>query len=578
MPRFDFIYTNFSSGEFSPLLAGRIDLQKYRGGCEILENFYPRPHGPAIFRGGMKFIGEVKDSTKKTRLIPFDAGTGSGLFHLEFGENYIRFYTEDARLDNPPGTPYELTTTYLEDELFEIYPFQDANTLYLFHPNHKPATLVRNDTYNWVLSDIVFTGQPSEWTTPDPNYPGCGAFYEERLYYGGCLGDPSTIWGSKVGEYFNLTVPGTITDADAFKYIFNSDKINLTRWFSPGEILAVGTSGGEYKLMSTSFNEAITPTNVKVVRQTNYGVAAVLPIRIGNRVIYTQKGRLKVRNFAYRLDSDSYTSEDLTLLSEHITDPAIGQSEYSNEPDSIAYWVRDDGQLVGLSYEPEIDIISWFRIVTQGEMESISVTDGWEDERYDDIMVIVNRNINGSDVRYIEKLIRPLGRDQDVEDSFYVDSGLTYEGVATDTISGFDHLEGETLRVLVDGATHPDVVVSSGTITLQREGEKVHAGLGYDGTLKTMRVEGGNPIGTAQGKIKRISKSQVRLYRSVGIVVNNERYHFMPPVMNQPVELQSGDIEIALDDGYELAGQMEIVQNQPLPLTIVAIMPEVRTL
>lgn len=572
MPRFDYIYTNFSAGEFSPLLAGRVDLQKYRSGCETLENFIPRPHGPAVGRGGLRYIGEVKDSSKRTRLIPFDAGSGSGLYHLEFGENYIRFITEDGILEEL-GSPYEVTTPYTEEELFEIYYIQDANTLYLFHKDHEPAELVRNDVYDWTLTDITFTSAPSVWGAG--NWPGCAAFYEERLYYGGCPGDPATVWGSKVGNYFDLTQG--VDDDYAFEYTLYTDKINLVYWMSPGEILAVGTSGGEYKMMSTSFNEAITGSNVKIVRQTNYGVAQIMPIRIGNKVIYVQKGRLKVRDFSYGFESDAYSSEDLTLLSEHVTFPEILESDYANEPDSIAYYIRSDGQMIGLAYEPEVDIISWFRLVTEGEFESVSVIDGWDDKRYDDVMVIVKRHIDGSDVRYIEKLEKPLTREQDVEESFFVDSGVTYEGVEANVISGFDHLEGEWVRVLIDGATHPDVEVISGEISLQRSGTKIHAGIGYDPTLKTMRVEGGNPIGTAQGKIKRIAKTQVRLYRSVGCLVNGERYSFGPPVMDEAVELYTGDIEVDLDDGYEDAGQIEIIQDQPLPITIVAIMPEART-
>ena len=574
MPRFDPIYTNFSAGEFSPLLSGRVDLEKYKSGCEILENFIPRPHGPSVRRGGLRFIAQAKFVNAKCRMIPFDTGAVTGLYHLEVGEDYIRFYTEGGRLENPPGTPYEIASTYLESELFDITYLQDANTLYLFHPAHAPAKLVRNDTYDWVLSDITFTSQPAVWVVG--NFPGTGTFYEQRLILGGCPGDPATIWGSKIGAYFDITIG--VNDDDAFEYTIYTDKINLVKWFSAGDILAVGTSGGEYKMMSTTFNETITPTNVKVVRQTNYGAAGIAPIRIGTQVIYVQKGKLKIRNFAYSLESDAYSSKDLTLLSEHITHPRVVESEFQNEPDSIAWYVRSDGQLVGVSYEPEFDITGWFRLVTKGEVESISVTDGFADNRYDDVYVSVKRVIEGSDYRYIEKLERPLAREDIVENAFYVDSGLSYSGVPITTFGGLDHLEGETVQVLADGAIHPDRVVVGGEISLQQTASVVHVGLGYDSTLKTMRVEGGNPIGTAQGKIKRISKSYVRVYRSVGIIINGERIFMGPPVMNEPVLLYSGDLEVNIDDGYEDEGQIEIVQNQPLPTTVICIMPEVRTM
>ncbi|GAH44963.1 unnamed protein product, partial [marine sediment metagenome] len=270
-------------------------------------------------------------------------------------------------------------------------------------------------------------------------------------------------------------------------------------------------------------------------RQTNYGAAQIAPIRIGTQVIYAQKGGLKIRNFAYSLESDAYSSKDLTLLSEHITHPRVLESEFQNEPDSIGWYIREDGQLIGVSYEPEFDITGWFRLVTDGEFESISVTDGFADNRYDDVYVSVKRVIEGNDYRYIEKLERPLAREDIVENAFYVDSGLTYEGVPITTFSGLDHLEGETVQVLADGAIHPDRVVVGGEISLQQTASIVHVGLAQNSTLKTMRVEGGNPIGTAQGKTKRINKSYVRLYRSVGILINGERVFMGPPVMNEPV-------------------------------------------
>ena len=573
MSRFDYIYTNFSAGEFSPLLAGRIDLEKYKSGCEILENYIPRPHGPSVRRGGTRFIHATKDSTKKSRLIPFDTGAGSGLFHLEFGDLYIRFYTEDGILEEVSPTPYEIVTAYTEAELFDITYLQDANTLYLFHQDHPIASLIRNDTYDWSLTDVVFTAPPAEWTAG--NYPTCGTFFEQRLIVGGCPGDPSTLWGSKIGEYFNFTI-GT-NDDDAFTYTIYTDRINLIKWLSAGEILAIGTTGGEYKMTSTSFNETITPANVKIVRQTNYGTSNLTPIRIGNKVIFVQKGKLKVRNFGYKLDSDSYTSEDLTILSEHITKPSLIEAEYSNEPDSLAWYIRDDGELIGFAYEPEINIAAWFRLVTNGFVESISVTDGWSDTRFDDVMLIVNRYIDGQEVRYVEKLERPLAEDEDLEDAFYVDCGATYNGAPANVFSDLGYLEGEWVSVLGDGGVLPDVQVIEGQVTLPTTVSKLQVGLPYLSTLKTMRPEGGNPIGTSQGKTKRVSKVTVRINRTVGLLVNGERYFMGPPTMNQPVPLESGDVDVAIDDGYETNGQIVIQQNQPLPSTIVCIMPSVRT-
>ena len=124
--------------------------------------------------------------TKPVGMIPFDTGAASGLFHLEFGDNYIRFYTEGGQLQNPPGTPYEIATTYDEEEccLNSTICKTRIRCIYFMQVT-QPAKLVRNCThdFDWLLSDISWTSQPSEWGAG--NYlPGTGAFYEQRMLIG----------------------------------------------------------------------------------------------------------------------------------------------------------------------------------------------------------------------------------------------------------------------------------------------------------------------------------------------------------------------------------------------------------
>src|SRR5690606_27840500 len=131
--------------------------------------------------------------------------------------------------------------------------------------------------------------------------------------------------------------------------------------------------------------------------------------------------------------------------------------------------------------------------------------------------------INGQTKRYVEFVERPWeGADEDgepgdaQEDAFYVDSGLTYDGPATTTISGLGHLEGETVQVLGDGAVQPNKVVQGGTITLTRAANKVHVGLPMVSRLVPMRLEAGATDGTAQGKIKRVHSATVRFLDTLG--------------------------------------------------------------
>jgi len=150
--------TNFTGGELSPRLDGRNDLAKYSSGCATLENLVIYPHGSAARRPGTNFVAEVKDSTKKTRLIPFEFST-TQTYMLEFGNQYIRFYKDNGQILSG-GSAYEISTPYLEAELFDLKFAQSADIMYICHPNHEVEKLSRTGHTSWSLTDVNFTNGP----------------------------------------------------------------------------------------------------------------------------------------------------------------------------------------------------------------------------------------------------------------------------------------------------------------------------------------------------------------------------------------------------------------------------------
>ena len=149
---------------------------------------------------------------------------------------------------------------------------------------------------------------------------------------------------------------------------------------------------------------------------------------------------------------------------------------------------------------------------------------------------------------------------------------------ATLSLSGLNHLEGQTVSILGDGAVHPDKTVSSGAVTLERYVTKAHAGLSYNSTLRTLRVDAGSAMGTSQGKVKRINELTVRLYRSVGLKVGRDAsnldivpFRSSAASMDAPIALYTGDKEIELNGNYDTDGQLTIRQDQPLPMNILAV-------
>ena len=145
----------FSGGVMSPEMFGRIDDVKFQTGAAKLRNFIATPQGPAENRPGFSFVREVKDSTKRVRLIPFTYSTTQTMV-IELGAGYIRFHTQGGTLLSG-GSPYEISNPYAEADLFDIHYVQSADIVTLVHPGYAPRELKRLGATNWTLTTTSFS-------------------------------------------------------------------------------------------------------------------------------------------------------------------------------------------------------------------------------------------------------------------------------------------------------------------------------------------------------------------------------------------------------------------------------------
>ena len=427
-------------------------------------------------------------------------------------------------------------------------------------------------------------------------YPRAIAFYEERLVLAGTQSNPQTLFFSKGGDFENFAT-GVNAD-DGLIYTIGSNQVNVIRYLSSSSSLLVGTSGGEFAVRSSGSDAPLSPTSAQIKRQAYYGTSNVEPLQIGNVTLFVQRARRKVRELVYSFDTDSYTAPDLTIMAEHITSSGIKAMAHAQEPDNTLWCVLNNGKLACMTYRREENIVAWHEHTLGGSwidtsvspnitypygvVESIATLPGELDE--DDIYVVVKRTINGATKRFVERF-NFFDFGTDVKDAFYVDSGLSsYTSSAFSSFSGLGHLEGQTLSVLADGATHPDVTVSSGSVTLNRSAKTVHFGLKYTSTLQTMRVDAGATLGTSQGKTKRIYDVTIRLFRTVGLKIGqslsvNDLIPFRSSAdeMDQALDLFTGDKTIEFTSGYDSDGYIYVVADQPLPMTILSIFPRLQT-
>jgi hypothetical protein len=159
MAKIDVIKTSFAGGEFGASLFGRVDVAQYANACETVENFLVRPYGSAISRPGSRYVAEVKDSTKETRLLKF-VFNQSDAYIIEMGDKYFRFFTNGAAVVTSGTTPYEIAHIYSEDEIWDVQFTQLNDVIWLTHPDHAPQRLIRYAAASWACTTLAFIGGP----------------------------------------------------------------------------------------------------------------------------------------------------------------------------------------------------------------------------------------------------------------------------------------------------------------------------------------------------------------------------------------------------------------------------------
>ena len=387
-------------------------------------------------------------------------------------------------------------------------------------------------------------------------------------------------------EFWDCHEPGDRTDGPAGDSPLDDDAIEVTlsgrqangiEFLAPRTKLWVGTAGGEWTL-SGSMGDAVTPETIKASHEGTCGASATRPEAVGFATLYIQRAGRKIREMAYSLESDAYVSRDLTILSEHVTEPGLTQLAWVQEPDAILYCVRADGVLSALTYEPDQEVAAWSRVVTDGAVEAVASIYSAGAAR-DELWAVVRRTVGGVERRYVEFL--EANFNGEAAEAFFVDSGLTYRGEPTASVVGLGHLAGRSVDVLADGAVQTRKLVSpDGTISLDRPASVIHAGLPYASRLEPMRLEAGSSRGTAQTKRKRITKVAIRFHNTLGGKVGPDADHletiwFRSPStpMGRAQAPWSGDKSVNFPRGWNRDGVLHLVQDQPLPMTVLLIVP-----
>lgn len=402
-------------------------------------------------------------------------------------------------------------------------------------------------------------------------YPSVSAYHEQRQVYANSNTYPQKVWFSQTGNFTNFNTSSPLKADDAITLSIDSGQVNEVRNLISMNDMLVMTAGAEHKI--SSGDNAFAFENLRSKPESYVGSVPYLrPIVIGNTVLYVQAHGTEVYDLAYALETDGYDGQPISLLSSHLLENnTLVDWSFAKVPESIIWMVRNDGTLLGLTYLKKQEVIAWHRHTTDGLIESVcSLPEGTEDYTY----VVVKRTINGVDKRYIERM--HSRKFTSVEQCFFVDSGLSYSGAATDTLTGLGHLEGEEVAILADGHVFPRQTVTGGQVVLTQEVTVAHIGLPYEAHLGTLEP----PIEEVQGRRKKASQLRVGVLNSRGMHIGfdeTEQSEWKQREFEDwgdPTELFTGYVDMVIEPSFETRGELLITQKDPLPLTVLSITPD----
>lgn len=300
-------------------------------------------------------------------------------------------------------------------------------------------------------------------------WPRTVSFHEQRLCFGGSTEFPENVWMSRIGRFDDFTEfsgDAEVNDDDAITLTLGDDSVKAVRWMKSNRVLVVGTNGGIYNVDSARAGDALTANSVRAIRVNAKPSDEVDGVVFESMNSYVSLTSRKVRGSVYDLGNDTYQSDDLSIFSDSILDSGVDQLTYADEPHSQLHGRLGDGSMASLSFIGSQQIQGWntvgiggtFRgggsfIESFATIPSPETTVGNVFVHYSQTWFIVRRTVDGSERRYIEFFEEDFEDGGDLNDVFFVDSGLS-----TPTFSIVDITNADPAVIDFGVDTRPDLV------------------------------------------------------------------------------------------------------------------------
>jgi hypothetical protein len=622
--------TNFTAGELSLDMLGRGDLAAYGNGAKRLRNVFIAPIGGVSRRPGLRHVDVARG---KGRLIAFEFNTEQ-TYLLVLTDLHLDIYADGVAVAH-------VDTPWTEAQLKQINWTQTADTLLIVHPEVAPRKLTRTSHSAWTITDWTFheadgvlfqpyhkfaddevTLQPSatsgsitltasaavfvaghvgirlrlqqkeveitaivsatqasatvkqnlvntsahkDWEeqalSAVRGWPVSVCFHQDRLVIGGSRDQPNRLWLSKSSDLFNFDL-GEALDDEAIEFALLSDQVNAIRHVFSGRHLQVFTSGAEWMVSG----QPLTPSSIQLTRQTRVGspVDRTVPPRdVDGATLFVSRSGKDLREFLFADVEQAYQSGDLAMLAKHVMLAPVDQDYDAGR--RLFHVVMGDGALATVTVYRSEKVTAWTAHSTAGRFLAVAVVEG-------EVYGLVER----AGMVSVECF----------DDALSLDAALTGSAdTAKTTWSGLDHLEGQVVRVLADGAAIETLEVQDGAVTLAEPAKSVQIGLPYIHEIEPLPPVVQSAGGAGPGAVVRLIRAHFRLLDTQALHLDTGKGPVPVPFrrfgrhsFDAGPPLFSGDVQIRAI-GWKrdaFAPLWRIAQDAPLPCTVLAVATEMK--
>lgn len=394
-----------------------------------------------------------------------------------------------------------------------------------------------------------------------------------------------TVWGSAIGDlknYERLTAAGVVAADLGFEVVLDIASGAQIQWLAEsGQVLVAGCEDGE-RAFRNSTGAAWHPVNGGVVLDSSFGTEPLPPLRVADRLVLLETGGRKVRAMTYSDERRAFRGIDIAEWAEHLTDKGLTRWGWMKSPDNLIWAIDSDGQLMTALGDSERDFAGWtpHRLAGDGVVLDLVVIPAPEG-RFQEVYLAVQRDLPLGGVGVRLERIGALWRLSDgLARCVYADSAVVRTGAPVRVVTGLDHLNGNRVVILADGAVHPPREVVNSRIDLEYDASVIVVGLPYLTRLEGLPMEAGGQDGSVLGKSKVIDRLYVRVRNSASFRVGSATAGRPMDVVshrdseaptNEAPPLFTGVRAVTIDGGWTEDDRWAIEVDDPTPFTLLSL-------